>query len=88
MDGSNGTRLTEGLDLLGLRAPVQRIGNDLFDGITTVTPKVRYLSVLTWIIHRYSQERLPNGWSQFFALCRNAGSDDRACQPDAEQDHP
>lgn len=36
---------TEGLDLLGLRAPVQRIGNDLFNGVTTVTPKVRYLSV-------------------------------------------
>ena len=30
---------TEGLDLLGLRAPVQRIGNDLFDGITTVSKR-------------------------------------------------
>lgn len=56
---------TEGLDLLGLRAPVQRIGNDLFDGITTVTPKVRYLSVLAWIMHRYAEARLPNGWPQF-----------------------
>jgi hypothetical protein len=63
---SFGAEKTEGLDLLGLRAPVQRIGNDLFDGITTVTPKVRYLSVLTWIIHRYSRARLPNGWAQFF----------------------
>jgi hypothetical protein len=63
---SFGAEKTEGLDLLGLRAPVQRIGNDLFDGITTVTPKVRYLSVLTWIMHRYSQARLPNGWAQFF----------------------
>jgi hypothetical protein len=30
----------ESLDLLGLRAPVQRIGNQLFNGVTTVTPKV------------------------------------------------
>ena len=44
---------------------MQRIGNDLFDGITTVTPKVRYLSVLTWITQRYTEARLPNGWSPF-----------------------
>jgi hypothetical protein len=56
---------TVGLDLLGLRAPVQRIGNELFDGITTVTPKIRYLSVLTWIAHRYVRTRLPNEWSHF-----------------------
>jgi hypothetical protein len=62
---SLGAEKTEGLDLLGLRAPVQRIGNDLFDGITTVTPKVRYLSVLTWITRRYTEARLPNGWSPF-----------------------
>jgi hypothetical protein len=35
---------SEGLDLLGLRAPVQHIGNQRFDGVTTVTPKLRYLS--------------------------------------------
>jgi hypothetical protein len=28
----------------GLRAPVQHIGNQRFDGVTTVTPKLRYLS--------------------------------------------
>lgn len=56
---------TEGLDLLGLRAPVQRIGNQLFDGITTVTRKLRYLSVLTWIVHRYSEARLPDAWQSF-----------------------
>ena len=53
---------TEGLDLLGLRAPVQHIGNQRFDGVTTVTPKLRYLSVLTWIVWRYSQARLPDAW--------------------------
>ena len=44
----------EGLDLLGLR-PVQQIGNQRFDGVTTVTPKLRYLSVLAWIIWRYAR---------------------------------
>lgn len=56
---------TEGLDLLGLRAPVQQIGNQRFDGVTTVTPKLRYLSVLTWIIWRYSEARLPDAWRPF-----------------------
>jgi hypothetical protein len=56
---------TEGLDLLGLRAPVQRVGNQLFNGVTTVTPKVRYLSVLAWIVWRYSNARLPNSWKPF-----------------------
>jgi hypothetical protein len=59
---------TEGLDLLGLRAPVQRIGNQLFNGVTTVTPKVRYLSVLAWIVWRYSEARLPNSWKPFIAF--------------------
>src|SRR6266508_190713 len=59
---------TEGLDLLGLRAPVQRIGNQLFNGVTTVTPKVRYLSVLTWIVWRYSEARLPDSWKSFIAF--------------------
>jgi hypothetical protein len=59
---------TEGLDLLGLRAPVQRIGNQLFNGVTTVTPKVRYLSVLAWIVWRYSEARLPNSWKSFISF--------------------
>ena len=51
--------------MLGLRAPVQQIGNQRFDGVTTVTPKLRYPSVLTWIIWRYSQARLPDAWGPF-----------------------
>jgi hypothetical protein len=34
---------TVALDLLGLRAPVQQISNELFNGVTTITPKLRYL---------------------------------------------
>ena len=65
---------TQGLDLLGLRAPVQAIGNDLLDGLTSVTPKVRYLSVLTWISRRYSQSGLPDDSSSFerFAAAQEA----------------
>ena len=65
---------TEGLDLLGLRAPVQAIGNELFNGVTTVTPKLRYLSLISWIIWRYSQARLPDAWTPFeqFASAQEA----------------
>ncbi|WP_316219263.1 hypothetical protein [Bradyrhizobium sp. SZCCHNR2026] len=59
---------TVGLDLLGLRAPVQALGNDLFDGVTTVTPKLRYMSVIAWIIWRYAEARLPENRSSFFAF--------------------
>lgn len=57
---------TGGLDLLGLRAPVQQIGTELFDGVTTVTPRLRYMSVLSWIVWRYAQAKLPEKRSSFF----------------------
>ncbi|KMJ95066.1 MULTISPECIES: hypothetical protein [Bradyrhizobium] len=65
---------TAGLDLLGLRAPVQAIGNDLFDGVTTVTPKLRYMSLISWMIWRYAQARLPEKRSSFveFAAAQEA----------------
>jgi len=65
---------TQGLDLLGLRAPVQQIGNDLLNGLTSVTPKLRYLSVLTWIAWRYAQARLPDDDDAFteFAAAQEA----------------
>jgi hypothetical protein len=57
---------TAGLDLLGLRAPVQALGNELFDGVTTITPKLRYMSVISWIVWRYAQARRPEKRSDFF----------------------
>jgi len=48
----------QGLDLLGLRLPVQAIGNSLLDGVTTITPSVRYLSLLAWIVHSYVSAQL------------------------------
>jgi hypothetical protein len=65
---------TQGLDLLGLRAPVQEIGNGLLNGLTSVTPKLRYLSVLCWIVWRYAQARLPDDDDAFtkFAAAQEA----------------
>lgn len=59
--------VTRGLDLLGLRLPVQAIGNSLLNGITTITPQVRYLSFRTWLIKRYltSTPPPPDRWSDF-----------------------
>lgn len=58
-------RLIQGLDLLGLRLPVQVLGNALLDGVTTATPSVRYLSILCWTIHVYGQARKPDSWDDF-----------------------
>ena len=65
---------TTGLDLLGLRAPVQQISNELFNGLTTITPKLRYLSVISWILWRYSQAGLPDKKASFmeFAAAQEA----------------
>lgn len=51
----SGAEITGGLDLLGLRLPVQFIGGTLLDGVTTVTPSVRYLAFRAWLVHRYGQ---------------------------------
>ncbi len=55
---------TDGLDLLGLRLPVQYIGNILLNGITTISPTIRYLSIRSWIIHEYAQQQLPDRLSE------------------------
>lgn len=43
----------QGRDLLGLRFPVQAIGLSLLDAVTTISPKLRYLSFLTFIANAY-----------------------------------
>lgn len=62
---TSGAKSVRGLDLLGLRAPVQSIGNALLDGITTVTPTVRYLGLRSWLLRRYAEARLPDNADQF-----------------------
>jgi len=56
----SGAVLTDGLDLLGLRLPVQTIGGSLLDGVTTVTPAVRYIAFGAWLIYRYGESHFPD----------------------------
>ena len=60
---------TTGIDLLGLRQSVQLIGGQLLDGITTVTPYVRYLSLRAWLVYRYGQTGGPDAADAFTAFC-------------------
>ena len=54
-----------GYDLLGLRLVAQNLSNTLLDGVTTVTPSVRYLSFRCWIAHRYALAGRPNAREPF-----------------------
>lgn len=65
-----GAQVAGGLDLLGLRLPVQALGGLLLDGITTVTPQVRYIGLRAWLIHKYGETGAPDTWEHFtrFAL--------------------
>lgn len=56
---------SEGLDFLGLRAPAQALSNDLLDGVTTVTPRLRYVCLAAWLVERYVRARLPNNRKSF-----------------------
>lgn len=53
-------KIKDGLDLLGLRLPVQTISGFLLNGVTTISPRVRYLSIRSWIIKAFSESGLPN----------------------------
>jgi len=54
-----------GLDLLGLRAPAEAVANRFIDGITTITPVVRYFSLRAWLILRYVRLDGLNSWKAF-----------------------
>jgi hypothetical protein len=61
-----------GLDLLGLRAPAEAIANRLMDGVTTVTPAVRYLAFRAWLILRYLELGGIKNWDAFSAFAAKA----------------
>lgn len=63
-----------GLDLLGLRAPVNAIGNILIDGVTTISPMVRYVSLRAWITHIYGQLALPDSSRDFIEFATRVES--------------
>jgi hypothetical protein len=60
-----GAKITSGLDLLGLRNSVQTIGLRVLNGVTTISPTVRYISLHAWIARRYAEARLPGSWGSF-----------------------
>lgn len=59
---------SRGQDLLGLRAPAERIANALMDGVTTISPLVRYLSFRSWVIRRYAELGGPNRRADFYGF--------------------
>lgn len=56
---------TNGLDLTGLRLPVDAISTYQLIGITTVTPRVRFLSIRAWIIKAFSESGLSNNYDAY-----------------------
>ena len=63
-----------GLDLLGLRSIAERVSNQQLDGITTITPTVRYLSFYAWIIQRYFDLGGKDHWSSFVRFAKKIES--------------
>lgn len=61
-----------GLDLLGLRLPAQAISYWLLDGITTISPMLRYLSLRAWLVDSYrsAASGLPDDIDVFRAFAR------------------
>ncbi|MBK7708766.1 MAG: hypothetical protein IPJ30_24195 [Acidobacteria bacterium] len=61
----HGEKTTRGLDLVGLRNPVQNIVVELLNGVTTITPSVRYLSIRAMTARAYVKAQLPDNSTLF-----------------------
>src|SRR5579859_4060878 len=55
----------QGLDLLGLRVPVERLGLTLLAAVTTISPTLRYIGLRAWIARQYALATLPDDWDSF-----------------------
>jgi hypothetical protein len=53
------------IDLTGMRLSAQSSEDRLLDGITTNTPRLRYLTFRAWIISRYWHGKQPDRWESF-----------------------
>ena len=62
-------KIVGGLDLLGLRNVAQTISNHCLNGITTISPQVRYLGIRSWFIHLYEKCGLGDSYSPFLDFC-------------------
>ena len=61
-----------GLDLLGLRAPAEAVANWLMNGVTTVTPAIRYFSLRCWLINQFLALKGLKSWPAFSAFAAKA----------------
>jgi hypothetical protein len=52
---------TQGLDILGIRALDQGLEANLVNGITTISARGRYFSILPWAIKQFYLEHLKAG---------------------------
>lgn len=59
--GSRLSNETKGLDVLGIRALDQNIEASLTNGITTISIRARYISILAWAIGRYFVDESAGG---------------------------
>jgi hypothetical protein len=59
---------TRGLDLLGLRISAENRALKMLDGVTTITPLVRYLGLRCWLIKQYSKVGGMKNWDDFIAF--------------------
>jgi hypothetical protein len=55
---------TQGLDIVGVRGLDQSIELGLVNGITTISQRVRYLSLLTWAIGDFLHENATTGFEE------------------------
>jgi len=61
----NEAQEADGLDLLGLRNVAQTISNYCLNGITTISPQIRYLGIRSWILQIYANCNFPDHYSAF-----------------------
>ncbi|MCE7998831.1 MAG: hypothetical protein HEP70_08240 [Rhodobiaceae bacterium] len=63
---------TQGLDILGVRGVDQAVELGLVNGITTISQRARYFSILPWALGEYFAEHAPTGfdWDSLSAYLR------------------